>query len=182
MTSKILKRGKYWYLRARVKGKDKWMSLRTTDKAEALQYANAYMANLRTAKFLKISNTPWPTKSRKDIKNKENTSIEEWAREAWVSLNSREKQAIIYTIHRGKCYYCGDQTFLPSRRDLKDDNRVCMDHKIPIAAGGSDTFDNIVLACNACNKAKVDMDADTFIANYLPSVKIKKIPKVKKGI
>lgn len=45
-----------------------------------------------------------------------------------------------------KCTYCGRG---------KDDNvKLVLDHKVPYADGGGDTFENLVTACNECNAGK----------------------------
>ncbi len=53
----------------------------------------------------------------------------------------------VYRLHaaqKGRCYYCGEK--------LGDDYHV--DHYIPLAQGGTNGADNIVLACPACNLSK----------------------------
>ncbi len=48
-------------------------------------------------------------------------------------------------IAAGKCYYCG-KDFHPSE--------LTMDHKIPLARGGTSEKINIVTACKDCNNKK----------------------------
>ena len=47
---------------------------------------------------------------------------------------------------------------LPAARGVP--NRVVMDHRVPVASGGSHGIENIVLACHTCNAKKGDRDAD----------------------
>lgn len=61
------------------------------------------------------------------------------ARELRDSAWWREKTA------GGECYYCGGK-FKPSE--------LTMDHKIPLARGGSSEKINIVPACKECNNKK----------------------------
>jgi 5-methylcytosine-specific restriction enzyme A len=48
-------------------------------------------------------------------------------------------------LAKGLCYYCGER-FHP--RDLT------MDHKTPIARGGTSSKANLVVSCKPCNSAK----------------------------
>jgi hypothetical protein len=41
-------------------------------------------------------------------------------------------------------------------------NSLTLDHVIPLAKGGPDTFDNTVAACHACNQAKGMLDLGEF--------------------
>lgn len=47
------------------------------------------------------------------------------------------------------CWYCGKE--MPK-------NKLTVDHVFPRSKGGSDDFDNIVLACKECNSSKNDLD------------------------
>lgn len=49
-----------------------------------------------------------------------------------------------YARQRGRCYYCGKRV-----RDKYD-----VDHVIPLALGGSDGPENLVVACVSCNRKK----------------------------
>ena len=53
----------------------------------------------------------------------------------------------IMTRDRFQCQYCAKK---PQRAELN------LDHVVPRAQGGESTWDNCVLACVACNKAKAD--------------------------
>ena len=56
-----------------------------------------------------------------------------------------------YDRQRGKCFYCG--------RDVGDNYHV--DHVVPLALGGSNGPENLVIACPECNgkkRAKHPMD------------------------
>jgi 5-methylcytosine-specific restriction endonuclease McrA len=67
---------------------------------------------------------------------------------------------------KGICFYCGKEGY--SKIQLLDGRtswwpNLVMDHKIPVTRGGSDAIDNIVGACEACNRNKRTMTADEYI-------------------
>jgi len=51
------------------------------------------------------------------------------------------------------CRICGDKT-PRSLRGTFDDKAPELDHIIPLAAGGTHTWDNVQCACRACNISK----------------------------
>ena len=59
----------------------------------------------------------------------------------------------IYKRDGYECVYCGKNR----RRDLT------LDHVLPKAKGGKDSWDNLVTACKSCNHEKSDMDLDEFV-------------------
>ncbi len=66
-------------------------------------------------------------------------------------LNTRALETWIKEKWNQPCKYCGS----PSNT---------VDHIIPISAGGSHTWANIQLICDACNTAKHDMPEQKFLA------------------
>jgi 5-methylcytosine-specific restriction endonuclease McrA len=56
------------------------------------------------------------------------------------------------------CYYCGSPINYFARQNSP--LAFTVDHKIPVAAGGSDHLDNLVRAHNKCNRAKSDHFAE----------------------
>jgi len=52
----------------------------------------------------------------------------------------------IFTRDKYRCQYCG--------RTINDGISLEIDHKIPIAEGGTDNYDNLITACNECNSGK----------------------------
>jgi hypothetical protein len=85
----------------------------------------------------------------------------EWAAGRWHRMGSREKQAVIIAKGNGLCAYCGREVVIPSRADARGvPNRAVMDHRVPVASGGSHSMENIVLACHSCNAKKSDRDAN----------------------
>lgn len=49
------------------------------------------------------------------------------------------------------CQYCGEKLFL---------NQITIDHIVPLSKGGTDSFNNCVIACKPCNYHKADLDLD----------------------
>lgn len=60
----------------------------------------------------------------------------------WVAL---------LAAHGYACAYCGSR-----------DGELTRDHMVPISAGGSIAWENIVPACNSCNASKAQLGADEF--------------------
>jgi 5-methylcytosine-specific restriction endonuclease McrA len=60
------------------------------------------------------------------------------------------------------CFYCGK--LLPYYPDSVPPKhmRKTWDHKIPVCRGGTDDLDNLVLACEVCNRAKSFITIDEF--------------------
>lgn len=63
----------------------------------------------------------------------------EWNRKLWES--------------KGICEYCGHAHPV-----------IVKEHKIPLCRGGSDSIDNIAVACEPCNQRKRRMTADEYLA------------------
>ena len=53
----------------------------------------------------------------------------------------------VFTRDNFTCQYCGQSA---------PDVIITVDHKIPVNAGGQDSLDNLVTACQACNFGKSD--------------------------
>lgn len=52
-----------------------------------------------------------------------------------------------------RCYYCGT------------DQKLTVDHDIPLSRGGTDSIDNILPACRSCNSKKHTKTATEYIAH-----------------
>ncbi|MES2767941.1 MAG: HNH endonuclease [Bdellovibrionota bacterium] len=59
-------------------------------------------------------------------------------------------------IQAGICYYC--------EKKFSKDN-LTMDHKVPIARGGTSSMNNIVCCCKACNTKKKSLTSVDFISS-----------------
>lgn len=60
--------------------------------------------------------------------------------------------AILYKRDHGKCYICGKHLILNDKYNRPDAPTI--EHVVPICKGGTHTWDNVRLACRACNNAK----------------------------
>jgi len=71
------------------------------------------------------------------------------------------------------CWYCNLPLRPSPNRPLAEschhaqwivkDPVVHIDHIIPVCAGGTDDIENLALACEFCNRAKLNLDAATFL-------------------
>lgn len=62
----------------------------------------------------------------------------------------------IFVRDRWRCYICGRKTDKALRGTL-DPLAPELEHIIPIARGGTNTYDNVACACRACNHKKRDL-------------------------
>lgn len=84
----------------------------------------------------------------------------------------------VYSRQAGRCFYC-DRELLPrdvwtpgKRRELDrglwhnaaDSGIPELDHRMPLARGGSHTLDNLCYACRRCNQRKYIRTQEEFIA------------------
>lgn len=74
---------------------------------------------------------------------------------------------------RHACHYCGIRT----RSKMGWRNSATRDHRVPLSRGGSDTSENIVLACWRCNQVKADMTESEFRAAFRTPADIPHGPK-----
>lgn len=51
-----------------------------------------------------------------------------------------------------RCHYCGAGP---------EQDRLVVDHVVPVAKGGSDDDDNLVTACATCNSGKADLELES---------------------
>ena len=72
-----------------------------------------------------------------------------------VGTHTREEWLTVVAEQRGMCAYCGA---CPPR--------LTLDHVVPVAAGGSNTIDNIVGTCSRCNKKKHKMPLIVFLVRH----------------
>ena len=149
----------HWYIDYSIKNNRVRKSCKTKDKNIAMQMKKAIESKLASAHILQLLKQEGVSHiSKKDRK------VEiDWILSRWNCLNSRERQAIVFVLYKGKCVYCNTEVRLPTYREKFSPDRATLDHKIPHVAGGSDSFDNIILACNKCNQMKADKDEDKFL-------------------
>ncbi len=170
----IHKNGKYYYISYILPNKKRiHKSLRTTNIKEANRLKTIIEGKIQSAKqFYDIQN------SFAEISNMTMESDISWYSKRWGSFNYREKVAILFFLSEGKCNYCGIEVIIPeNRKYFKSENRAVIDHKIPVAGGGSNSLDNLVLSCQKCNMRKLDRSPEEFmnetIINKFENLKIK---------
>ncbi len=64
-----------------------------------------------------------------------------------------KKKRWLYKRAKGLCHYCKRHTNLSRKPHPL---QATIDHRIPASKGGTLAYENIVLACQECNKAKAD--------------------------
>lgn len=69
------------------------------------------------------------------------------------------------------CIYCGNPLTIQA---------VTYDHIIPRSLGGSRGIDNIVTACESCNRAKSSLSVDEFVASFPESQRQRYIKRIKR--
>jgi len=97
-----------------------------------------YSMSERGKKFSRVKNRGGSFFSEGEFMSREKSRARELRNSSWWKKK----------ISSGKCYYCGD-TFRPA--DLT------MDHKIPLARGGTSDRINLVPCCKECNNKKKHM-------------------------
>jgi len=75
----------------------------------------------------------------------EHTDPARLKREREKARKLRKSQWWLDLVNRGICHYCGEK-FSPGQ--------LTMDHRIPLARGGTSTQGNLVPCCKACNNQK----------------------------
>jgi hypothetical protein len=91
------------------------------------------------------------------------------------SKRARQQLETLWNDRQGLCFYCNKFTYLAVRGGIPtiykgtDTNPYSVkelasrDHKIPLSRNGSDTIDNMVLCCKACNELKACSTDEEFI-------------------
>lgn len=64
---------------------------------------------------------------------------------------------VLFTLGADDCVYCG--------RHCKQSEKT-LEHIIPLLQGGTNTFDNIAMACTSCNSSKRDKPVTEFAQNH----------------
>jgi len=108
---------------------------------------------------------------------------EEYRKRDYVRIRRRERNRRVRVTHRlarvemfmgiqnGKCLYCScDLTNVP----YPD---IHLDHVIPIAGGGPNSIDNIVVSCPACNHKKRDKHPLEFIKEIGLTIEPESFPR-----
>lgn len=75
------------------------------------------------------------------------------------------KRITLWVAQDGKCHYCDRETILPAHNNFKNSGLLAtLDHIITQSNGGTDSLNNLVVACSTCNGNRRDMDYETFYA------------------
>lgn len=87
---------------------------------------------------------------------------EDRARARGERITATQWWALVRSVGK-KCHYCGIITdcVWTARTDPRHTTK---DHLVPLWRGGSDTIDNVVVSCFACNVDKGRMTADEYRA------------------
>lgn len=76
-------------------------------------------------------------------------------------MPSKSRKKILHERQNGKCFYCGDKTII---------SKFSVDHFVPKALGGKDTWSNLVGSCKECNNKKGMKSVDYF-EKEIPQIK-----------
>lgn len=80
-----------------------------------------------------------------------------------LSLVRATKRITLWVAQDGKCHYCDRETILPAHNNFKKSGLMAtLDHIITQSNGGTDSLNNMVVACSTCNSNRLDMDYETF--------------------
>lgn len=100
---------------------------------------------------------------------------EEQIDRAWAAHNAPKEPLSVhrfawlkthYHKQEGRCFYCTVQTILTDRDEPDPIDRALkatVDHVVPLALNGSDTIDDVVMACYRCNQIKESIHPDLFM-------------------
>ncbi len=97
----------------------------------------------------------------KKIFDREHQRVRAVLRQATIKANGgtfdRKHLKGMHAAQRGLCYFCGTLIELGSKT-------LHADHYLPIAMGGRNDLDNIVLTCSKCNLQKNSIEGERFDA------------------
>lgn len=94
-----------------------------------------------------------PTRATQRTRTGRRTETMKAARQ--LGTHTREEWFAKVRANRLICSYCGRKC---------NTGNYHKDHVIPVSRGGSDSIDNLTIACQECNYAKSDMLPDEFFA------------------
>lgn len=137
--------------RTRPKG---WLPPSLVSKAE-----NILNWVIRFARFAPISKFALET-AKFDVQKLNNPDIQGVGYQQGRMYGYADKKAYLLEREQWCCIYCGTHA---SKAKME------IEHVIPKSKGGTDSLDNLVLSCNACNQAKGNQDVQTYLKGK-PSV------------
>lgn len=72
----------------------------------------------------------------------------------YIPTKSLVSLSQVYLMTGFKCWYCGEKMYISNNPDACDDDICTLDHRISIAAGGTNSISNFVFCCRKCNNEK----------------------------
>jgi len=162
----IFLRGKVYWILYYKDGKKISHSLKTKDKKVAKYRKNEIENQISHDDGFSTFLTHFPKDALKDFN---------WIEQRWHKLNFKEKQAVIYVVFKGRCFYCDREVTLPeaSQRHVVKPTRLVLDHRVAFAYGGSDNFSNTIASCQKCNSSKSDGKFEDFLMKMKANSSIK---------
>jgi 5-methylcytosine-specific restriction endonuclease McrA/ribosomal protein L21E len=131
--------------RTRPKG---WLPPSLVSKAE-----NILNWVVRFTKLTPVSKFALET-AKFDIQKLDNPEISGTQYQQGRMYGYTDKKAYLFEREQGCCIYCGIHA---------SKAKIEIDHVVPKSKGGTDSLNNLVLSCNACNQAKGNQDVQTFL-------------------
>lgn len=114
---------------------------------------------IRFAKLAPLSKFALET-AKFDMQKLENSDIQGVDYQRGRMYGYADKKAYLFEREQGCCIYCSIHA---SKAKME------IDHVVPKSKGGTDSLNNLVLSCNACNQAKGNQDVQTYLKGK-PSV------------
>ena len=70
-------------------------------------------------------------------------------------MNRPTIKTTLWTAQQGRCLWCGRATWLPGTVRGEDQRGMAtFEHIVPRSRGGTNTPDNLAVACSACNQSR----------------------------
>lgn len=87
-------------------------------------------------------------------------------REVWYAKFSKARQRRLLKLSESQnhqCAYCGCRTWLAAYGEKgPNSQRATLEHVVPVSCGGTERYDNTVMACCFCNSHRGARDAFAF--------------------
>lgn len=87
---------------------------------------------------------------------KSNAAEAAWLEVATVGVRLRAIVLHVGRFGKYRCFYCGVETLFgcAGGSGAETGSAATVDHIVSVRSGGSDAFDNVLLACRSCNSRK----------------------------
>jgi 5-methylcytosine-specific restriction endonuclease McrA len=90
-----------------------------------------------------------------------------YSRTTGPDADTRALRLTVWDKTEGRCWYCGDH--------LNQSDELCLDHVVPLSAGGLTTLSNLVPACRPCNATQHGRSLERF--RYLMMTRLGGVPR-----